>query len=358
MAKILPGSVSSILNYDLTRPAVVSNFITGIDPSYLSSYVAHYVTRNPWLEFWGNLPSGKVAITERDSPSSAFVDSEFYNDWLAPQRHMGAATGIKIDLAVRKTILVGWNYDVESAYGYDAQAAAILHGVRSSFKEAAQAAHILGGRLERKIRLGQLIRHIDGAAILVTRNRCIREANDRAATAFDEGNVVGNIGGRLTIRGAGYQARLDEMIQRVLDRGETEQTDTFIIGEHVVGAVVTAAPTLEAGENSLLVPPAPLALVVLKRLAGGSVGLDDTSLRAAYGLSAGECRLCGLLLNGYSIAEAAELLGVTEGTVRQRVKMIFQKTGTHRQGELVARLAGFTTAVGGLGCEHNAPIWE
>jgi DNA-binding CsgD family transcriptional regulator len=358
MAKILLGSAASIVNYDLTRPSVSAIFATGVEPEYLDSYVSYYVERNPWFDYWGNLPSGKVGVTERDYPSSTFSDTEFYCDWLSRQPHLQAGAGVRIDLDPRKTIFIAWNYEVASAFGYDTPAAAILEGTRNAFREAVQSAHMLGERLERRSRLGHLIEHIDGAAMLVTRDRCVREANVRATKAFAEGSVLTCADNRLGVRGCQPQKRLDDMIQRVLDGVIPEETETFIIGQHVISAVVTAAPNPHASEASLLVPPVPLALVVMKRLAGGAVALDDASLRAAYGLSAGECRLCGLLLNGYSIAEASTMLGVTEGTVRQRVKAIFQKTGTHRQGELIARLAGFTTTVGGLGSENATPIWE
>lgn len=42
---------------------------------------------------------------------------------------------------------------------------------------------------------------------------------------------------------------------------------------------------------------------------------------------------------GASVAEAAEQLKITEGTGRTRLKMIFQKTGTSRQAELILLLA-------------------
>jgi DNA-binding CsgD family transcriptional regulator len=57
-----------------------------------------------------------------------------------------------------------------------------------------------------------------------------------------------------------------------------------------------------------------------------------------YRLSAMESKLAQLMTQGHSIMEAAERLHLKEHTARSYLKQIFQKTGTKRQGELVAIL--------------------
>ena len=54
--------------------------------------------------------------------------------------------------------------------------------------------------------------------------------------------------------------------------------------------------------------------------------------------------LAALLLEGVDLREAAERLGVGLWTVRAHLQQIFEKTGTHRQAELVSLL--FRSAVG------------
>jgi len=66
---------------------------------------------------------------------------------------------------------------------------------------------------------------------------------------------------------------------------------------------------------------------------------DGRKLREAYRLTASEIALCERLSEGLSISDAAEALSITRGTARQRLKAIFQKTGTHRQSELVLLLS-------------------
>jgi DNA-binding CsgD family transcriptional regulator len=65
---------------------------------------------------------------------------------------------------------------------------------------------------------------------------------------------------------------------------------------------------------------------------------QDVSIRTSFGLTAAESRLALRLLTGESLKSAAAALGITYESARSQLKAIFQKTGTHRQGELIALL--------------------
>jgi DNA-binding CsgD family transcriptional regulator len=64
-------------------------------------------------------------------------------------------------------------------------------------------------------------------------------------------------------------------------------------------------------------------------------GLLQTNLK----LSPAQARLAALLYDGVSIRDAAEKLGITEGSARQYIRRIFAKTGTNRQIDLIRKIA-------------------
>jgi DNA-binding CsgD family transcriptional regulator len=64
-------------------------------------------------------------------------------------------------------------------------------------------------------------------------------------------------------------------------------------------------------------------------------------LAATFGLSPAETRLAAVIATGLSTEQVAEELGIARATARNQLKAVFAKTGTHRQGELVALLARF-----------------
>jgi DNA-binding CsgD family transcriptional regulator len=68
-------------------------------------------------------------------------------------------------------------------------------------------------------------------------------------------------------------------------------------------------------------------------------------LQTAFGLTEAEARLAALLATGEELRSSAEKLGITYGTARTRLAGIFQKTETHRQGELIKLLLTTLTMV-------------
>jgi DNA-binding CsgD family transcriptional regulator len=64
-----------------------------------------------------------------------------------------------------------------------------------------------------------------------------------------------------------------------------------------------------------------------------------SGLRERYRLTPREAELAQRLAAGDDLARAADVMGISLATARQHLKSIFEKTGTHRQAELVALIA-------------------
>ena len=69
---------------------------------------------------------------------------------------------------------------------------------------------------------------------------------------------------------------------------------------------------------------------------------DESLLRDVFLLTPAETRLARRRSRGDNLAEIAQDLGVRPGTLRVQLKTLFLKTGTRRQGELIALLAHLT----------------
>ena len=65
------------------------------------------------------------------------------------------------------------------------------------------------------------------------------------------------------------------------------------------------------------------------------------ALKVAFALTPAEARLAIKICSGESLDKLADELTVSRDTARSQLKSIFQKTGVHRQSELVALLASF-----------------
>ncbi len=69
---------------------------------------------------------------------------------------------------------------------------------------------------------------------------------------------------------------------------------------------------------------------------------DARHLRELFALTAAEAELTRRLARGESLETAAEHLRVAGETARKRLKSVFEKTGTHKQGALIALVGRMT----------------
>lgn len=341
-AKALPGSVPIIRNVDLPRRVVNTMFVEGLEPEHIASYRQHYVAVDPWMSLVEATRHGQIRTTERHHPSASFRDSEFYNDWLSCQDNLKAATGIRIDVDPSNAIVVCLHYSVDAAPLLDGPATEVLNKLKPALIDAVRSAAMLRSNLEQKSHLGSVIEHIQGSVLLVDARRYIHQANVAATSEVDAGQIYGSVNNILVLQDAIAQRWLEETIDQLLTKqGERTAVASFMTGEHVYRIRVMHTLSYGGEGFDLLVHPRPLILVNIKMLSGSSLQLDIGALQLAYGLTKAEIRLCETLANGYSLIESAHLLNITEGTVRQRTKSLFHKTGTRRQGELIARVSHF-----------------
>lgn len=79
------------------------------------------------------------------------------------------------------------------------------------------------------------------------------------------------------------------------------------------------------------------ALLTLNAL-GPRPGPPAAILAKAFRLTPSEAKLASIIARGAAPETAARELNISRETVRNQLKSVFAKTGTHRQGELVALL--------------------
>ena len=71
----------------------------------------------------------------------------------------------------------------------------------------------------------------------------------------------------------------------------------------------------------------------------------EPELRQLYGLTSAETRLANLLMEGKTLEECCDMLGIRRSTAKMHLRNVFTKTDVQRQGELVALLFNSTGTV-------------
>lgn len=119
-------------------------------------------------------------------------------------------------------------------------------------------------------------------------------------------------------------------------------------GSNVAGPIVVNRPSSHPALAQVLVTEisefAPACVIMLVDVCAER-HLSCKALRDVFGLTPAEFRLADELFQGLGLEEIAEKYGIAVNTVRQQLKMVLGKTGTHRQSELIALLARMSLAV-------------
>jgi DNA-binding CsgD family transcriptional regulator len=82
---------------------------------------------------------------------------------------------------------------------------------------------------------------------------------------------------------------------------------------------------------------APVAIVMVSD-PDGDRGRREINLRRRFGLTGAESRLAAEIVKGDGRMAAARRRGISGATAKTHLSSIFEKTGTHRQAELVRLL--------------------
>jgi DNA-binding CsgD family transcriptional regulator len=193
--------------------------------------------------------------------------------------------------------------------------------------------------------LGDLLQLLGTAAILVDRDGEVVGLNDAARDCLGGGLYIRHR--RLVTADPATQRALMRLIEGRRDGGNADAcSEQVVVPRRNARPLILRTIHLDGGADSPFHP----ARAVVVVLDAGRVSLPtEAQLESAFGLSSGEARLAILLAAGEMLENAASLCGISYETARKRVKVVFEKTDTRRQSELVALIIRVGTPAGAVG---------
>jgi DNA-binding CsgD family transcriptional regulator len=211
---------------------------------------------------------------------------------------------------------------------------AVLQQFSVRLNEVGSLAHLAG-----RVTLSTVATSFDQigkAVIAIDQAGRFIHANATAQRLLDSSIQI--TGGRLMLRDRHAAAEYQRVISRLqgLREGRALRAAPIIVRrENATPLVIRFLSVDGAAKTPFVCARALLLLNELSRL-----GRNEWQVFGrAFGLTPAEARLAALLSGGTSLEEAGDTLGITRETARSRIKAVFQKTDTHRQGQLVALLA-------------------
>lgn len=171
---------------------------------------------------------------------------------------------------------------------------------------------------------------LDGGGQIIAMNR-----NAEEIVARNDGLLAGRTGLHTATR-----QQTDELRKLILEAAQTGAGRGMGAG----GAMAVSRPSTNRPLSVLVMPLRSRVLGWGTELPVVALFFTDPernpelpveALSRLYGLTPAEARLAASFVKTTSLKKSAEVLGITEGTARQYLKRIFQKTDTKSQVELM-----------------------
>jgi DNA-binding CsgD family transcriptional regulator/PAS domain-containing protein len=307
---------------------------------------AYFSGDNPWMQLSENLHRpGIVRTNERlahiTRDAEVLYRSQYYNDWMRPQdfRYSLGNTLLREPGLIANVTL----FRPGGMRTYSAQDVKIFERLSRHMTRALRVGVQMGRQGGEQVL--HILERMNQAALVLDPRGAILFANSAAERLLRERDGLASRHGSLAAACAQEQPALAAWLASATALHEVKGT------EHSPTLILQRAPTKASRP--------PLTLSILP-LASGKAGYHfgqrtllllvsertmlqparHELLRAHFGFTAAEARLARTLASGHTLRAAAARSNISYGTARSYLKILFQKTATHRQSELVRCLLG------------------
>lgn len=299
----------------------------------LRLYTARYAAADPWYLGVARLAEGGVASgAELCSPREMEASSAF-REFYAPRRLGHAMGGMILHSGSAQLTIALVRRREDGPFG-----SAEVHALRVLMPHLRRAVLLEGEISSLRIRLAAMTAHLDRCGhglALIDRDRRVFYANALASELASRRDGFEIKDGRLAALTPEEDAALSVAAREIAANRASRLHRMNITRQSSPVAYRLMMLPAETSQAVALSAPHPAVAVVIIDPAHVSAP-EPEALRDYFSLTAAEARIVSLLAQGLSLEELKEKLSVSVATVRTHLRNAFAKTGTSRQGELVA----------------------
>lgn len=326
---LIPGQIGSFPHIELNRSILVSVEV--------AKKIARVHPRLVHLDLLGNAlkEPGDIFTLDEISPWNELKNNEFYLKVLKPN-------GIRYQLGMCFGEPLGWHCHVGLMNGED----------KTDFGEAEKAflqairPHLeLSLEIYALIRLNEMEKEIYEATLdcltvatfIIDGKGQVICSNSTARILLSGSGDLAINQGRLYLTHTTSNRHFQDIITQALIFHQQNPSGTFVEalsieiqnGENM-GLLVRSVSTTQIHQDEA----SPCVIIYLDQTDRQKMP-KEKFVAQLLGLTPSEATLAILLSQGFTLVESANMLGITENSVRTYVKNIFSKTGVSRQTDLV-----------------------
>ena len=340
MESLVDGYSSALM---IATPERNFMYQTNMDPEIVEAYNNHYGDKDVWLNEFDKIKVGSVVGGLATLAPHSEFDGGYLNDILLASECKDC---LSTKLVGSQELIASYSvYRDYSKEAFDTEACERMALVGQHFRHAIALRSEfdeLRGKHEVLIRT---LEALETPMMLIQSGGSIVWANPAAEHQLAQQRLLKVEGGKLIPANKRLHNQFEAKIERVFEHGfgaaiplmGTREIDIGVLYVSSVNAAIRPAflPSLDGSLGT------PLVLAKLKMGRRDNPHLHNI-LRTLFGLTGQQASVAELVFAGKAIPEIAAVLGIGTGTVRNHLKAIFQKTGTHRQSELLKLISQLT----------------
>jgi DNA-binding CsgD family transcriptional regulator len=320
-----------------SRSQEVNNFATvGVEPCYVRSYAEHYAAKNVYLIRGKNLLfTGNVCPSEILCSDEQALRSEFYNEWILPQKQRYGLVGVLFKERSMTSMIGAIRSERPGPFGE--QDLSLVRILMPHLQRAVQLhRRVVALELREKAVNGALNRWSMGVILLDHEGRVLLMNRSAEAVLRKKDGLTAQADGLhagLPHEAAALRSLIHSAIGTSLGR-VSHPGGGVTISRAFAGRPLNVLVTPVVAHKALRAESGAAAIVFIGD-PDVREGTNEDLLSLFYELSHAEARVAALLVQGKSVKEVSESLQVSLNTARTHLKRIFEKTGTRRQAELM-----------------------
>lgn len=346
LADAMDASQVAITSVD-KRDSIVSAVAPRTDPALVSLYKEYWAFNCPLWRHTALQPVGRPFSLDSLMRREEFSATPIFNEWWRRAEYGLAATAANLIMEDNLSALIC----VTNAPAIDQMTERQTQLFATALRHIIRAIKIRGRLWGLELNKTAALERLDTlqkSAFLVDARARVVFLNSTAKAMLDAEDGIVLRKGRLT--NIGDSDTLQTLIASCVEAslkykapgGEFSVERAFPCSPLQV-SVAPLRSTQRLSEVSWLGLSAPVAIVTVNDPDCERRQLE-TNLQRRFGLTAAESRLAAEIVKGDGRGAAARRRGITGATARTHLSSIFEKTGTHRQAELVRLLLDVSEA--------------
>jgi DNA-binding CsgD family transcriptional regulator len=337
------GSSAMLYWHDVATHNSAALHLFKDDPYYTQLYFEKYLLMNPMFPAATFVESGLVYTPTDIIPEAELRQTRFHKEWVEPQ---GIVDVVCVNLekgAARSSVLNIRRDQTQGIVDDAARARAAL--IVPHFQRAVSIGRLFDQDKTHRAVLTETLDHVEAAVFLVGSNGRIAFVNGPGRAMLDDGALLRERTGALA-------AAEPEAHRLLRDRLVAAAGADMVAASRSIAIPLSSLPhhrwfahvlPLTSGDRQRagLLHSAVAAVFVRQMSPASPAPLE--ALAGRYKLTASEIRVFDAVMKVSGVRALAELLGLSQATVKTHLHNLFRKTGVSRQSDLIKVIAGFAT---------------